>query len=767
MTIEKSLAPIDDPKLLPFLPMLYVAWADGDLNPSEIRAISTRLEATEGLDEARRLRLARWLDPDRPPSAMELGSLLSSIQQVALPLPRNQRRTLTEFGLELAANANIEIPAAELTALEQLEDALGLNGAEATRQILEPERPVATAVEAVPAFDVASLRAMLEGDQGAIRDWIKEILRRPEFDYVYGLSTDEYREQVLRWAKALAAEGVGSLTFPHEVGGSDDFGGFIAAFETMALHDLSLLIKMGVQFGLFGGSILQLGTASHHQEYLRDVGTLNLPGCFAMTETGHGSNVHDLETIARYDPEAQEFVVHTPHAGARKDYIGNAACHGLLATVFAQLEVGDERYGVHAFLVPIRSDDGTPCPGVGIEDCGEKLGLNGVDNGRLWFDHVRIPRQNLLDRFAEVAADGSYSSPIASPGKRFFVMLGTLVGGRVSVALGALSATKSALSIAVRYGARRRQFGPAGEAETVLLDYRTHQRRLMPRLATTFALDFALKHLVARFLESDADDRRQVEALAAGLKAWSTWHATDTIQECREACGGQGYLAVNRLAALKSDTDVFTTFEGDNTVLLQLMTKSLLTGYKRQFAEMNLIGLARHVAGLAATAVTELNPVMRRRTDEEHLRDRDFQLGALEWRRDHLLGSLARRLKRRLDDGMDSFNALIEVQDHAVVLAKAHTEYLVLEQFDVVVQGCADPSVAVVLETLCDLFALHRIEADRGWFLEHNYFEGAKAKAIRDLVNKLCFEVRGQAIPLVDSFGIPRELLAAPIAMGT
>ena len=211
--------------------------------------------------------------------------------------------------------------------------------------------------------------------------------------------------------------------------------------------------------------------------------------------------------------------------------------------------------------------------GVRIEDCGEKLGLNGVDNGRIWFDQVRIPRENLLDRFAQVAADGTYSSPITSPSRRFFTMLGTLVGGRVSVALAGLSASKSALTIAVRYGAGRRQFGPGGEAETVLLDYLTHQRRLLPRLATTYALNFALHQLAEQYAESTDDDRREVEAMAAGLKAYATWHATDTIQTCRETCGGQGYLAANRFAALKADSDVFTTFEGDNTVLMQLVAK--------------------------------------------------------------------------------------------------------------------------------------------------------------------------------------------------
>ena len=137
----------------------------------------------------------------------------------------------------------------------------------------------------------------------------------------------------------------------------------------------------------------------------------------------------------------------------------------------------------------------------------------------------------------------------------------------VSVAGAALSAAKSALSIAILYGAKRRQFGPAGELETPILDYQTHQRRLMPRLARTFAFDFGLQYLKERYLHKTDDDAQEVEALAAGLKAGATWHATDTIQTSRECCGGNGYLSENRFASLKGDTDVFATFEGDNIVL--------------------------------------------------------------------------------------------------------------------------------------------------------------------------------------------------------
>ena len=376
---------------------------------------------------------------------------------------------------------------------------------------------------------------------------------------------------------------------------------------------------------------------------------------------------------------------------------------------------------------------------------------------------MRVPRGHLLDRFAEVDANGNYSSPIASPSRRFFTMLGTLVGGRVSVALGSLSAAKAALAIAVRYSLKRRQFGPEEVPETRLLDYPTHQARLMPRLASTYAYHFALDALRRTYVESDPLDRRDVEAEAAGLKALATWHATDTIQTCRECCGGQGYLAVNRFADLKADSDVFTTFEGDNTVLLQLLAKTLLGGYKRQFGRMKPLGLVRYVAERAAVHVAELNPVTTRLTGDDHLLDRKFHLAAMAWREQHLLSTVARRLKGRLDDGMDMADAFLECQTHLVATARAHVEHRTLGHFVAAIET-ADSSIAPILERLCDLFALSRLREDRGFFLEQGYFEPPKAKAISKLVERLSAELRQQARPLVDAFGIPEDLLDAPIA---
>jgi acyl-CoA oxidase len=631
------------------------------------------------------------------------------------------------------------------------------------------------------AVDVALLRRVLDGRWGPIRDEVRETLRDPVFGARPGLSLDEQRDHVLEQAQAIAKTNGPKLLFPKEYGGLDEVGAAITGFETQAFGDLSLLVKGGVQWGLFGGAVRHLGTTVHHERYLEDIMTLALVGCFAMTETGHGSDVQSIRTTATYDPATNEFVIVTPDDSARKDYIGNAARHGRMAAVFAQLETGGEQHGVHALLVPIRDADGKPVPGVRIEDDGLKAGLNGVDNGRLAFDSVRVPREALLDRYGSVAEDGTYSSPIDSVNRRFFTMLGTLVQGRISVSGAAVSAGKSALTIAIRYAERRRQFkAPDSDTEIPVLDYLAHQRVLLPALATTYALSFAQSALVAELhdvLSEHADDeqaRRKLETHAAALKATSTWHTTQTIQACREACGGAGYLAVNQLAGLKADTDVFTTFEGDNTVLMQLVAKTLLTNYQAEFGELDTLGTVRFVADQFVEVVIErigARGLVQRLIDalpgideDTNLLDRDYQLSLLGWREKHALEGVARRLRKGFEAERDAFDVFNGVQDHLLLAARAHIEARILEAFADAVDSVEDDDARALLSRVCDLHALATIERDRAWFLEHNRLTPTRSKAVTGAVNDLCRQLRPFASLLVDAFGIPAEMLTAPIA---
>ncbi|NEM05832.1 acyl-CoA dehydrogenase [Geodermatophilus normandii] len=639
--------------------------------------------------------------------------------------------------------------------------------------------------------DPACLQEVLDGRWAHVRRDAREQLGGPEHAPVYGESMQEARERITRLAGELAATGRVGLGFPKEYGGEADAGGSVTSIEMLAYGDLSLMVKAGVQWGLFGGAVQLLGTKRHHDAYLPDIMSFALPGCFAMTETGHGSDVQQLRTTCTYDPATQTFDLHTPHQAARKDYIGNAAKDGRMAVVFAQLVTRGRKQGVHAWLVPIRDEDGNPMPGVTIGDDGPKAGLLGVDNGRLSFDHVRVPREMLLDRYGQVAEDGTYTSSIENETRRFFTMLGTLVRGRVSVGGSAGSATKTALDIAVRYGEVRRQFAaPGRDREIVLNDYLVHQRKLLPALATSYALSFAQEELVSTMHdvqtavhehgeEVDEAAQRELESRAAGLKAANTWHATRTIQTCREACGGAGYLAENRLPQLKADTDVFTTFEGDNTVLLQLVAKGLLTGYRDAFGSLDGWGRVAFVADMVRETVLErtaargliarLVDAVPGREDDLPLRDRGWQLEMFEFREKHTLEGAIRRLRRNAATGsspthpMEPFQVFNSVQDHVLRTAEAHVDRVVLEAFVAGIERAPDPGARALLGTLCDLYALSTIEADKGWFLEHGRLTAARSKALTGTVNALLGELRPHMVTLVDGFAIPEEWKAAAI----
>ena len=332
---------MDHPGLISFLPLVYVAWADGILSPSEILEVRTKFGDLDWVSPEDKAVLASWLDPAHPPSTTQYLGWLRTIRHLGQHIPKEARTSLGTLGVEMAALMDVADVAPEAAeALCDIETALGIVGSEACRELIEdPARPPAPSVFEVaePTFEVEVLTALLDGPQASLRNKIRTVLRDPVFQFPVAPATDAYREQVLTWAKYLAAQGWGALAFPKAYGGADRIEAFIVAFETLAYHDLSLVIKFGVQFGLWGGSVHQLGTTAHHERYLKAIGKLELPGCFAMTELGHGSNVRELETTALYDAETETFVIDTPHHGAHKEYIGNAAKHGRMATVFAQV----------------------------------------------------------------------------------------------------------------------------------------------------------------------------------------------------------------------------------------------------------------------------------------------------------------------------------------------------------------------------------------------------------------------------------------------
>ncbi len=635
-----------------------------------------------------------------------------------------------------------------------------------------------------PRIDVAHVTDMLLGTWADTRRHVREVIKDPAFWRVEGQPMPEHRERVLAQLHALVDAGGSRRSFPEEYGGLNNNGANIAGFADLVLADPSLQIKSGVQWGLFGSAVYQLGTKKHWDQWLPGIIDLSIPGAFAMTETGHGSDVAAIGTTATYDAATEEFVIHTPFRGAWKDYLGNAAIDGIAATVFAQLITNGVNYGVHCFYVPLRDENGDFLPGIGGEDDGVKGGLNGIDNGRLHFDHVRVPRENLLNKYGDVAADGTYTSDIPTPGRRFFTMLGALVQGRVSLDGAATTGTALAEYIAITYGNQRRQFDSgAGSSEVVLLDYGKHQRRLLPRVAQTYAQFFAHDELLRKFDavfsgKSDSPaEREDLETLAAALKPLSTWNALDTIQECREACGGAGFLAENRLVGLHHDLDVYVTFEGDNNVLLQLVGKRLLSDYATQFKGKDAAALARivvgqtagkvfHGAGLRQFGQTMADFGSTARSVELGLRA-DHQHELLSGRVQQMVATIAGRLRPAAKLSPPEAAALFNAnQSELIEAARAHAELLQWEAFTDAVNAVEAPETKQVLTWLRDLLGLTLIENHLAWYLINGRLSTQRAASVARYIDRLCARLRPHAQDLVDAFGFAPEHVRAPIASG-
>ena len=746
-----------------FLPLLYTVWSDMTLTEEERYILTSTINEQDWLTSSEKNQLRSVLDPATEIKAEDLKTWQQTISQISAKPGEH----LIELGVSVAQvlDHKFEIPASSINGLKKLDRSLGIPEGESTLVFFPQSRAsVSSTYGTEPSFKVDKLKSILDGNDQIILDRIRKIIAGKDFHFNDTEDLGFLREQTLKQAKILAAEGIGSLGYPKEYGGQGDLEAYFAAMEGLSYGDLSLVVKFGVQFGLWGMSVYLLGTEKHHQKYLKDIGSLKLPGCFAMTETGHGSNVKGIETTATYRHADRTFVIHTPNEQARKEYIGNAALHGKMATVFAKIIVEGKDYGVGAFIVALRDDFGNTLPGITIKDCGRKLGLNGVDNGVIYFNQVTIPASEMLDRYAGVDDQGKFISPIASDNRRFFTMLGALVGGRIGIPRSGLATTRTGLTIAIRYGDTRRQFGPEGGAEIPILNYRTHQKRLIPALATTYALHFALKKLTTRYIQRKESEMQEIEAIAAGLKAVTTWHTSETLQTCRECCGGKGYLWENRIGPLKNDSDIYSTFEGDNTVLLQLVAKSRLTAFKQEFSSMNALGMLGYLAQQATVAITEMNPITTRNSDEEHLSSYEFYHEAFSFREKDTLTSAAKRLRRLLSEGMDSFDAFNVCQQHMVDVGTAYIDRIVLEEFSEAINNSKDEACRNVLTTLLKIFALSRIEKNRAFYLEQGYMESVKTKAVRKLLSQLCWDIRKDAVPLVDAFGIPEACIHAPIA---
>ncbi|MEE6474891.1 hypothetical protein FKM82_010527 [Ascaphus truei] len=613
----------------------------------------------------------------------------------------------------------------------------------------------------------SSLPRYLDGDFWSMKNELRRhIAGSPLFQQRYDLNLDDMRDLTFERVKFAMGLPQVQRAFQEMTDKNKNFiNRSLIIGEVLCTADMTTGVKCGVICWLFGGAVMNLGGPEHILKWFLPLKDQKFTGMFAMTERGHGSNVRGILTEAVFDPVSQEFIINTPCENAEKMYIGNAM-KGNYAAVFAQLITNGKSQGPHCFIVPIRDLNGKMYPGVGAVDMMHKEGLHGVDNGILTFNQVRIPRENLLDKFGSVSPDGKYHSSIDNKSARFNAMLAALTPTRLALTFQALGAMKLGLTIAIRYSHSRRQFGPKGKEEVKIIDHQTQHLRLMPHLATALALTFTSRY-AGEILDEDVYhnrdlvNNRPLQALVAGLKAYSTWENLSCLQDCRECTGGMGFMMENRIPGLKCDSDVFVTFEGDNVVMLQVVVRELLAQYTRQYEESPVFGLLRNwtssVGDRMRTSFLALNM--------DKISDLTFLLKAVNFRERVLQRGLASRLYSKvITQKEDFFRAWNSCLHHVVTLALAHIHRVTLEQFSLAVERCPVPEDQSLLMEFCLLYGTKLAYQERAWYLEHKYLTPATSTQIRNQLLELCRLVKDDALKVVSAFNIPHNSIQAPIA---
>ncbi|KAM6169618.1 peroxisomal acyl-coenzyme A oxidase 2 [Rhynchocyon petersi] len=605
------------------------------------------------------------------------------------------------------------------------------------------------------SFNVERLTNILDrgAENTALRRTVESIIQNdPEFSLkdLYFMSQNERYESAIRkkvYFLRIAQRRGWSSTGPEVKYASRALAGDMG----LGLHSVFL------------NALNSLGS----EEQIAKWGTLGqrfqIIATYAQTELGHGTYLRGLETEATYDAATQEFVMHSPTLTATKWWPGDLGRTATHALVLAQLFCSGAWQGMHAFIVPIRSlQDHNPLPGITLGDIGPKMGLEHLDNGFLQLDHVRIPRENMLSRFAEVLPDGTYIK-LGTAQSNYLSMVVVRVGLLLDEILPLL---QRACVIATRYSVIRRQSRlQPSEPEAKILDYQTQQHKIFPQLAMAYAFHFQaislvefFQHAYSAILDSNFSLLPELHALSAGMKAMIAECCTQGTELCRRACGGHGFSKLSGLPSLVTKVTASCTYEGENTVLYLQTARFLMNTYLRIQTTPGFTSqksLPQSVGYLTAPALARC-PAQKAA---------DFlcpKLYTAAWA--HMAARLIKdsvhHLQTLTQSGLSENEAWNRTTVQFVQTAKAHCYYTIVKSFTQVLETLEnEPAIQQVLKRLCDLFALHGILTNAGDFLHDGFLSGAQTDMARTAYLDLLPLIRKDAILLTDAFDFTDQAL--------
>ncbi|OEY65981.1 acyl-CoA dehydrogenase family protein [Marinobacter sp. X15-166B] len=378
-------------------------------------------------------------------------------------------------------------------------------------------------------------RTVFESEHDMFRDSVRKFLTEEAVPYHAQWEKDGQVSREL-WVKA-GQHGYLCPTVP------EAYGGVGADFRYNAVVDeeVARLGLTGIGFGLHSDIavpyIMAYGTEAQKQRYLPGCVSGEIVTAIAMTEPGTGSDLQGIQTSAVLDGAGEHYLLN-----GSKTFITNGQMADLVIVV-AKTNLGAGAKGTSLLLVEAGLD--------GFEKGQnlEKIGMKAQDTSELFFQDVKVPKDNLL----------------GAEGMGFVYLMQELPQERLSVALNAIAAAESILEQTIAYVKERKAFGRA------IASFQNTQFRLAEMSATlTMARVFVDKCLELH-LNTQLD-----EVTAAKLKLLSTEIQCDVIDECLQLHGGYGYMLEYPVARAFADARVQKIYAGTNEIMKLIIGRSLV-----------------------------------------------------------------------------------------------------------------------------------------------------------------------------------------------